>query len=97
MFINPFIPFEFGYIGQPFLVWFFCLKVSVKYVLCNVLWIGGLPRTTMICILYRRFYLQYPADTQNSLIVNGYTIIPIQIVPDSPISFIWMLFMYGLN
>jgi len=51
----------------------------------------------MVRILNRGFYLQYPADTQNPLIVDGYTIIPVQIVPDSSVSFIRMVFMDGFN
>ena len=39
VYLNAFVPFELCYIGQPFLVWLVRVEVSVKEILCYVLWI----------------------------------------------------------
>lgn len=51
----------------------------------------------MVCILYRRLYLQYPANTKNPLIIDGYTVIPVQIVPDPSVTLIRMFLMDGFD
>lgn len=51
VFFSILIVLEFGYIGEPFLIWRICRKFSIQYIFSNILWIGCLPCATVIAVL----------------------------------------------
>ena len=84
---------EFCHIRKPFLVRGLGIELPVKYVFGNILRILSMAGTPIICIFYRRLYTELTTDPQNSLIIGFHAMITFQIIPDSPVSFVWGVFM----
>jgi len=71
------IPFELGYIRQPFLVGLLCVKFAVEDILCQILWIGGVSRAAVVCILDGGLNIPAAADPQRLLVADPDAVKPI--------------------
>ena len=94
VYFYPYIIFELCYICQPFFIRFICVKLPMKKVFRNV---GGIPvcfRTALRFPFDRWLYSDFPADSQDPLIIGRNPIIYSQFITDTPIPHIWMQLMY---
>ena len=80
------IPFELGYIGEPFLVWLICCEFSVQDILCNELRIICLTCTSVVCILDRGLDVSCSTDPESPLVIDPDAIVTIQVVIYSAVS-----------
>jgi hypothetical protein len=87
------IPFELGYIGEPFLVWFICCELSVQDIFCNELRIICLACASEVSVLNRRFNIFGSAYPQCSLVVYLDAMFTEQVIIDPPVAFGWILHM----
>lgn len=85
---------EFCNISKPFLVWGLRIELSVKYVFGDILRILRPVGTPIVRIFYRRLYVKLTTDTQYSFIIGLYAMITVQIIPDSPVSFVRGIFVF---
>ena len=82
------IPFEFGDIRQPFFIRLICCELPVQDVLSNELGTCCPPGTSVVGILDRGLYPFLPADPQYAFVVYFDTVILLQIILYSAITFI---------
>lgn len=92
-----FIPLKLCYIGQPLFVWTTCPELSVQKILCCYLWVRSISGTTLLSEFYGRLDMKYPAEMQNPLVAGQNIVVLLQIIPDTAMSFVWMLLVNFLN
>ena len=85
------IPLELRYVGQPFLVRLFCIEVTCKNVLCQILRAFCTAGAAVVGIFHCGINVLGTANSQNSLVIDRGVVVSLQIVPDTPVSLIWML------
>ena len=85
---NSFIPFEFGYIGEPLLIGLFRIELAVQKILGQILRILCLPRATAMVILNRGLNTHNTANAQDTLVVGVNSIVMPQFVVDTTVAFI---------
>ena len=88
VYLNAFIPFEFRYIGQPFLVRLVRMEVAVKEVFSNILRILCPPCTAMVIVLDGGLDASGPADAKNALVVHMDMLIVPKVVIDAAVTLI---------
>ena len=81
------VPFEFSDICEPFLVWLVCRELSVQDVFRYELRIICLACATVVRILDRRLDVLCSADSENSLVIDLYAIVAIQVIIYSAVTF----------
>ena len=97
LYFNTDVVFEFGNIGQPFLVGLVCLEFPVQQIVCQVIWIFALPSATMVAVLNRGLNPAAPADPQHPFVIHMSVVVPIQFILKPAVAHLWMLFMNILN
>ena len=80
------VPLEFSDIGKPFLVRFVCRELSIQDVLCDELRVIRLACASVVRILDRRLDVLCSADPENSLVIDLYAIVAIQVIIDPAVS-----------
>jgi hypothetical protein len=80
------VPFEFCDICEPFLVWFVCRELSVQDVFRYELRIIRLACASVVRILDRGLDVSGSADPENSLVVDLYAMVTIQVIIDPAVS-----------
>ena len=97
---RTFIPFELCDVSQPLLIGLVCMEFTVQQILGNMLRICSLSCAAMIGILDRGSDIQFPADSQYTLVIHGCAIVYFQVVPDASVALIRALcvdFLYHLS
>ena len=94
MFFCSDVIFKFRYICQPFLIRGFCMKLLIQYILCYELWIRSLTCAPIVSILNCGFDIFLSANTKNPSVIYFYSMIAIQIISYSAVSFIRRVPMY---
>jgi hypothetical protein len=88
---------EFCHIGKPFFVRSIRMKIPIQIILCDIRRIIAAPSTALGLPFDRRLDMFFAANPQDSFIININTVVPVQFIPDSAITHIWMAFMNRLN
>ena len=91
VYLNTLIPFEFCYIGQPFLIWLVRMKVTVKEIFSYILRILCSPCTAVVIVLDGGLDALGPADAENALVVHMNMLVVPQVIIDAAVAFIWVL------
>lgn len=86
--LHALVPFEFCYIGKPFLIWFLRIELAVQQVFSKILRTFCPPGTASIIVLYSGAYIFCPANAQHPFIIDIDTMVMTQIVIKPPVSFI---------
>lgn len=94
---NAFIPFEFGYISEPLLIRLRGVELAIKEVFGKILRIFCLPCTAVVVVLDGRFYILYPTDTKDSLVIDVDIVIVSQIIVDTAVAFVGAFHMNLLD
>ena len=87
------IVLKFSYIRQPLFVRKVGMEVPVQIVLCDMCRIIAVPGAALGFPLDRRLNVFFPADPQDSFIINSDAMFFIQFIPDPAISHIGMSLM----
>ena len=72
------------------------MEIAVKYILCHILRIRGIAGTAVAAVLNGRPNLLCAADSQDALVVHINTKVVLQVIPDTAVAFVWMLYVYLL-
>ena len=93
--LDPDVILELRHIGEPFFVWCVSMKIPVKIVPCDVCRIVAAFGTALRFPFDRRLDLFLSADPQDPFIIDINFVVPVQLIPNSAVSHIRMLFMDG--
>ena len=70
------------------------MELTVQPVLCDMLWIRGLPGTTVVLVLNGGLYIQTTANPEYPFLIYIQIVVMSQIVLDPAVAFVWILCMY---
>ncbi len=90
---DAYIIFKLRHIRQPFFIRCFCMEITVQIVLCDVIWISVSSCTALRFPFNSRLDSLSTADAQDTLVIHVNVVFHIQLVSDSAIPPIGMLFM----
>lgn len=85
------IPLELRYISQPLFVRMLCIKVTCKNVFGEKLWTLYAAGAAVVGALHRRANVLCAADPQHSLVIDSGVVVSLQIVPNAPVPFVWII------
>ena len=97
VFLFSAVPLEFGDVGQPFLIRFFRVEVTCKNVFGEMLWALCTAGAAVVGVLHRRANILRAADPKHPFVVDLGVVVTLQVIPDPPVSFVWVFLMNLLH
>lgn len=86
--LGSLIPFEFCYIGKPFLIGLCSIELPVQKILSNIMRILRLSGTSTVVVFHGRAYISDSANTEHPLVIDMNAIVMAQVIIESPVAFI---------
>lgn len=85
------VPLEFSYVGQPLLVRPSCIEVPCKDIFSEILRTLCAASAAVIGVLHGGANVLCAADPQHSLVIDSGVVVSLQIVPNAPVPFVWII------
>lgn len=98
-FVNDcsFIPLEFRHIGKPLRVWFRRMEITIQYIFSNILRILSVASAAVVLVLNGRLDALDLANTQYVFVIDMNPVVMLQVIPDTPVSFVRALHVNGFD